>query len=101
MFRFTYRNFGTHEALFLNHSVVAGATGGIRWYEVRSPNTAPTLFQSGTYAPADGNWRWMASMAQDMAQDIALGFSVSSATTNPSIAVTASRIGVGDFRRVV
>ncbi len=88
MFRFTYRNFGTHEALMVNHSVVAGATGGIRWYEIRLPAGTPTLFQQGTYAPSDTNWRWMGSLAQDMAGDMALGYSISSATRNPSIAWT-------------
>ncbi len=88
MFRFAYRNFGTHEAVFLNHSVTAGATTGVRWYELRAPNATPTIFQQGTYAPADGKARWMASLAQDQAQDLAMGFSISSATTNPSIAWT-------------
>jgi MYXO-CTERM domain-containing protein len=89
MFRLTYRNFGTHEALFLNHSVMAPAGGvGVRWYELRAPNGTTTVFQQGTYAPADGNSRWLASLAQDQAQDIALGMSITSATKNPSIAWT-------------
>jgi MYXO-CTERM domain-containing protein len=89
MFRLSYRNFGTHEALFVNHAVTSGAATGVRWYEIRSPaGPAPTVFQQGTYAPADGKSRWMASLAQDQAQDIAVGFSISSSTTNPSIAWT-------------
>ena len=45
-----------------------------------------TLFQSGTYAP-DLNYRFMGSMAQDKAGDILMGYTVSSATMYPSIAV--------------
>ncbi len=88
MFRFTYRNFGTHESLLLNHSVSANNTGGVRWYEIRSPNATPVIFQQGTYAPADGNWRWMGSMAQDQSEGIALGFSITSTTRFPSMAWT-------------
>jgi MYXO-CTERM domain-containing protein len=88
MFRLSYRNFGTHEALFLNHSVTGAGGIGVRWYELRAPSTTPTVFQQGTYAPADGKSRWIGSLAQDQAQDIALGFSASSSATNPAIGWT-------------
>ena len=87
-FRLSYRNFGTHEALVVNHSVAANSASGIRWYEIRSPNGTPVVQQQGTYAPNDGNWRWMASIAQDQAEDFVAGFSLSSTTTKPSIAWT-------------
>src|SRR5512135_1814160 len=77
MYRLAYRNFGDHEALVVNHSVTAGSSVGIRWYEIRSPNATPTVFQQGTYAP-DSNYRWMGSIAMDKVGDIALGYSVSS-----------------------
>ena len=83
-----YRNFGTHESLVANHSVTAGAAGGVRWYELRSPFGTPTVFQQGTYAPADGSWRFMGSIGEDGGGNIALGFTLSSATTNPSVAWT-------------
>src|SRR5437588_1350897 len=35
MYRLTYRNFGDHDALVVNHSVTAGSSVGIRWYEIR------------------------------------------------------------------
>ncbi|PYK30775.1 MAG: hypothetical protein DME57_05835, partial [Verrucomicrobia bacterium] len=76
MYRLAYRNFGDHEALVVNHSVTAGSSVGIRWYEIRSPRTTPTVFQQGTYAP-DSNYRWMGSAAIDQAGNIALGFSLS------------------------
>ena len=81
-----YHNFGTHESLVANHSVAVGAAGGVRWYELRSPFGTPTVFQQGTYAPADGSWRFMGSIAEDGGGSIALGFTLSSATTNPSVA---------------
>jgi hypothetical protein len=56
LFRLAYRNFGTHESLVTNQSVSAGTgpngvVAGIRWYELRSPNSSPVIFQQGTYAP--------------------------------------------------
>jgi hypothetical protein len=88
MYRLAYRNFGDHESLVVTHSVTAGASVGIRWYEIRSPGTTPTVFQQGTYAP-DASFRWMGSAAQDGAGDIGLGFSVSSTSTAPGIHYTA------------
>jgi hypothetical protein len=87
MYRVEYRNFGSYESVVLNHTVNASGVAAPRWYEFRAPNgvTGATLFQSGTYAPADGLYRWMGSIAQDRAGDIAMGFSVSSATLFPSI----------------
>ena len=87
MFRLAYRNFGDHEALVVNHSVTAGSSVGLRWYEIRSPNSSPSIYQSGTFAP-DSNYRWMGSIAMDKVGDIALGYSVSSSTMNPSIRYT-------------
>ncbi|MFL5731727.1 MAG: dockerin type I domain-containing protein [Chloroflexia bacterium] len=86
MYRIAYRNFGDHESLVLNHSVDTTGTrlAGVRWYEVRSPATNPTIYQQGTYAP-DTDSRWMASAAQDHSGNMAVGYSVSSLTTYPSI----------------
>jgi subtilisin-like proprotein convertase family protein len=88
MNRFAYRNFGDHEALVVTHSVVAGSGGGVRWYEIRSPGTTPTIFQQGTYAPDSGT-RWMGSIAMDKSGDIAIGFSLSGSTVSPSVHYTA------------
>jgi hypothetical protein len=87
MHRLAYRNFGDHESLVVNHSVVAGTSVGVRWYELRSPGSAPTVFQQGTYAP-DSSYRWMGSIGMDQAGNIALGYSVSSSTLSPSIRYT-------------
>ncbi len=85
MYRLAYRNFGDHESLVVNHSVAVNGSGGVRWYEIQSPNTTPVVAQQGTYAP-DSNYRWMGSIAMDGAGDIALGYSVSSDNVYPSIA---------------
>jgi len=87
MYRLAYRNFGDHEALVTSHSVTAGASSGMRWYEIRSPESNPVVFQQGTFAP-DSSYRWMGSIAMDHEGDMAMGYSVSSATVFPSIAYT-------------
>jgi len=92
MFRAAYRKFvgtGAHEAIVVSHSVVAGSRTAPRWYEIRNPNgTTPFIFQQGTVAPADSNFRWMPSVGMDKNGDIALGYSVSSSATKPSIRYT-------------
>jgi hypothetical protein len=87
MYRFAYRNFGDHESLLVNHTVVAGTQYGVRWYELRTP-LAPTVYQSGTYAPGKLLYRWMGSIAMDKAGDIAVGYSASDSTEYPSIRYT-------------
>jgi hypothetical protein len=88
MYRLAYRNFGDHESLVVTHSVNAGGAVGARWYEIRNPAGSPVIYQQGTYAPADGNYRWMGSIAMDKAGDIALGYSVSGAGMYPAIRYT-------------
>jgi hypothetical protein len=85
MYRLAYRNFGDHESLVVNHSVAVGSGGGIRWYEIQSPNGTPNVVQQSTFAP-DGNFRWMGSIAMDHSGDIAVGYSVSGSGVSPSIA---------------
>ncbi len=92
--RLAYRNFGSHQSLVTNQSVEApGPFAGVRWWEIRSPNVTPLIYQQGTYAPADGLHRWMGSAAQDSAGNMALGYSTSSATTFPSLAYTGRLAG--------
>jgi hypothetical protein len=103
LFRLAYRNFGSHESLVTNQSVSAGTgpngeVSGIRWWELRSPNSSPVIFQEGTYAPGltDGIHRWMGSIAMNSLGDIALGFSASNGTnpsTFPSVFYTARHDG--------
>lgn len=87
MYRLAYRNFGDHESLVVNHSVAVNSNGGVRWYEIQAPNGSATVAQQSTFAP-DTDFRWMGSIAMDKAGDIALGYSISSSTTSPSIGIT-------------
>jgi hypothetical protein len=94
MYRLEYRNFGDHESLVVNHSIVAGSSVGVRWYELRnvtSATAAPTVYQQGTYAP-DSSYRWMGSAAMDGVGDIGLGYSVSSSAMHPAIRYTAHAV---------
>ena len=89
MFRFAYRNLGTHEAM-VGAFTVGGGSGevgaAIRWFELRrTGGGAWSLYQEGTYDPGDGHDRFNASIAVDAAGNIALGYSVSSSSMYPSI----------------
>src|ERR1041385_3957608 len=91
LFRLAYRNFGSHESLVTNQSVSAGTgpngeVAGVRWYELRSPNSSPMIFQQGTYAPGltDGIHRWVGSIGMNSLGDIALGYSASNGS-NPAV----------------
>ncbi|MER7757758.1 hypothetical protein [Kitasatospora sp. NPDC097643] len=92
MFRLAYRNYGDHESMVVNHSVTAGSSVGVRWYELRMSGGNPTVYQQGTYAP-DATYRWMGSIAQDKAGNTGLGYSQSSSTTHPSIRYTGRLAG--------
>lgn len=89
MNRLQYRNFGDRETMVLNHTVDANGAnqGGIRWYELRKTGSDWSIYQQGTFAP-DGDSRWMGSVAMDKAGNMALGYSVSSTATYPSIRYT-------------
>ena len=96
LFRAAYRNFGSHESIVTNQSVEASAgISGIRWWELRSPNSSPTIFQQGTYAPgvSDGIHRWMGSIAMDREGNIGLGYSVSNTSVFPGIRYTGRLAG--------
>ena len=86
MYRLSYRNFGDHEALVINHSVTSGSGVGVRWYELRNAtgqtfgSANPVLFQQGTFAPTS-DFRWMGSAAMDKTGGIAIGYNISNAST--------------------
>jgi hypothetical protein len=94
MFRLAYRRFSDgHESLLVTHSVFVSGNrrsqvDGVRWYELRNPSSGtPTVFQQGTFSP-DSASRWMGSIAMDKNGNIALGYSKSSSSVFPSIAIT-------------
>jgi len=86
MFRLSYRNFGDHEAMVINHSVTSGTGVGVRWYELQNAtgqtlgSANPVLFQQGTFAPTN-DFRWMGSAAMDKTGGIAIGYNISNAST--------------------
>ena len=90
MYRLSYRNLGTREALVNNHSVTSGSGVGIRWYELTNAtgqtlaSAAPVLRQQGTFAPTN-DFRWMGSAAMDKTGGIAVGYNISSSSVVPSI----------------
>lgn len=99
MYRLAYRNFGDHEALVVNHSVGVGSSKAkqvtsVRWYELRSPAgstmaaATPVVYQQGTLSTSDGIYRWMGSISMDKLGNIALGYSASSSSVQPSIRYT-------------
>ena len=94
MYRLQYRNFGDYQVMLTNHTVNAGnGKAGVRWYELRNYGSGWSIYQQGTFAPADGENRWMASVAMNQGGDIAVGYSVSSATTYPSIRIAGQSSG--------
>jgi hypothetical protein len=90
MYRLSYRKFGDHESMVINHSVTSGTGTGIRWYELRNAagqsfaTAAPVLHQQGTFAP-NNDFRWMGSAAMDKTGGIAVGYNISSAAIVPSL----------------
>ena len=89
MYRLQYRSFAGYSTMVVNQTVdVTTSIAGIRWYELRKTSGAWSLYQQATYAPSDGNSRWMGSIAMDSSGNMALGYSVSGTATYPSIRYT-------------
>jgi len=91
MERFAYRRFlGTsgYQSWLISGSIQVGSTAmsqtGVQWYEYRDKGSS----HYGTVTFNDGNYRFMPSIAQDQTAHMAVGYSVSSATTHPSIAAS-------------
>jgi hypothetical protein len=73
---------------------------GVRWMEFISslktvPVTSLQVFQQGTYVgtSGDSNYRWMGSLTRDNQRDILLGYSESSTSVYPSVAVAGRVYG--------
>jgi PASTA domain-containing protein/List-Bact-rpt repeat protein len=85
MFRLAYRNFGDHESLVGNQTVSSNGVAGIRWYELRNATSGvPAFAQQSTFQPDTTN-RWLGSAAMDQAGDLAIGYSVASASLAPGL----------------
>jgi hypothetical protein len=90
-------------ALVINHVVQAATgVGGVRWVEFGLGNDeapppqpaglAKRIVDEGVMSP-DDDTRWMGGIAIDSSGNLGLGYSVSSATTNPQIRVTGRTPG--------
>ena len=100
--RLQIRDFGTYRTMVTAHTIDVGSgRAGIRWYELRQVNNGSwSLYQEGTYAPNDGESRWMPSIAMNAAGDIGIGYLLGSSSTFLSTAVTgqsASNSGSAEF----
>jgi hypothetical protein len=94
--RLAYRIVDGVETMVTNQSVEAlPGQAGVRWYEIRRNDRGVyKLRQQGTFAPADGVHRWMGSAAMDRKGNLAVGYSVVSATdVFPGIRYTGRRAG--------
>ena len=107
MFRAAYRNFGLtdrnksnkskkkskkFESIVVSHTVDVGDDrAGVRWAELRNHGHGFETYQAGTYAPDDGEHRWMGSASINKKGDIAIGYSISSESTFPSVRMAARK----------
>ena len=100
MYRLSYRNYGTSQAMVVNHSVQVKSSSsqtGIRWYKLCSTGGTSNPFSvcsQKTFSPDASTYRWMGSIAQDHAGNLGLGYSTSGNSSYPSIAVTGVENGV-------
>ena len=104
MFPVHYRAFGTTETITGNFVTKIGTNNqsGIRWFELRRTGGVAggwSLFQEGTFAPADTPGqqtnRWMGATAMDSAGNIAMGYSIDRVTPAlfPSLAYVGRQAG--------
>lgn len=92
MFRNQYRNFGSYETFVTCHNVdVGNDIAGLRWYEYRKVGSLFSLHQQSTFAPPDGNSRWMGSIAMNASGDIGIAYSVTGNSLFPSICYTGRK----------
>ncbi len=102
MYRASYQHFveddypgGTrHESIVVSHTVDTDGfdTAGVRWAELRDSGGGYVVHQAGTYAPNDGENRWMGAASMNQTGDIAIGYNVSSTATFPSIRLAGRRV---------
>lgn len=87
-----YRPFADHNSWLVTFNVDAlgdNSTAGVRWIELRNNDTDDwVVHQEGTYAPADGNSRFMGSGAIDAQGNIGLAFNVGGPDTPVGISYT-------------
>ncbi len=95
MFRVIHRQHGGDWQFVITHGVdVGGNQAGVRWshFSHAGGTFPPTLLDEGVYSPDSDN-RWVPSAGIDSAGNIGIVYSVSSATTAPSIRFTGRSPG--------
>jgi len=85
-YRIPYLRWTGYNVALMSYPVNTGSSSmiaGIRWYELHQDTTTNkwSIYQQGTYSPADGVSRWNSSIAMDMNGSIGLAYSVSSPTS--------------------
>lgn len=78
MYRVQYRKFPDYNVALMTTvaDVDGNNTAGVRWMELRDDGDGVWyLYQEGTYAPNDGNSRWMASIGMDLNGNIGMAYS--------------------------
>jgi hypothetical protein len=99
MMQLQYSNIGGSESLWVNHTVHccgAGTPMAIQWAQlnVTGGTVAATPVQQQIYpSVSDTLHRWMGSLAVDQNGDMALGYSIANATTNPDIRYAGRLVG--------
>jgi len=95
MFRLQYRNMGGGgERMVVTHSVRSSkGQSGLRWYELVDSGSGWSIANQGSYSPDTAKSRWMGSAAMDSAGNIAIGYSISSASIFPSIGMVGRTAG--------
>ena len=90
-FAANYRSFVNHNSWVITFNEdMGGQRGGIRWIELRNTDADSTwsLFQEGSFAPEDGESRYMSSSAMDQDGNIGMAYNLSSENTSASIRYT-------------
>ncbi|RLD56434.1 MAG: hypothetical protein DRJ05_11325, partial [Bacteroidetes bacterium] len=105
MYRAQYRNFSGTQKIVCSHAIAESSTeSALRWYELEKTSGNWSITQQGTYNP-DGVSRWNSTIAMNDVGQIAMGYSVSDATsTYPGIRYcgqsTTAPTGVMDIAEV-
>jgi len=91
MHRFAFRQFPTYQSFLVTHAIQMAPTGlqtGVRWYELEPSAGVFSVANYGTISPDKSHFRFVPSAAQDQVGNMAIGYSVSSSSTHPSIAAS-------------
>jgi len=96
--RLAYRNFGSHESFLISHTVRTGKGSShqtaVGWYEFRANGSnLPVLHQSGVFSPDTTVYRFMPSIAQDKAGNVAMGYSVTNTKMHAGIRAVTWKLG--------